>query len=184
MNEMKAALYAHSIPAIQDDFYTLSVLIDRALTSDDIARVSGCIGYALRQTLAGEDLSDPVTVILRGASTLITYWYDSTKSRRDDPDHEGALRLAARYIVEGSPIRTTNRAGAGTQGTRLVSGIGPCTVTFDVDIDPHDPRDPEPTPAALGAPDALAQLNAARARLQAAQDAYIHAAAQYAGSRA
>lgn len=62
-----------------------------------------------------------------------------------------------------------------------MDGIGACRVTFEVGIDPHDPQ---PSAAALQGGNVLAQLDAARARLQAAQDAYIHAAAQYAGSRA
>ena len=45
--------------AFVSDFYEVRVCIGRHLTADEVARVAGCIGYALRQELAGEDLSDP-----------------------------------------------------------------------------------------------------------------------------
>lgn len=176
MNGTKPTEYAVNLPEIADAFYTLAVTIDRALATDEIARVSGCLGYALRATLAGEDLSDPETITIRHGQTRITYAYDSTKSRRDDPDYEGALRSAGAMIMTGSPVRTTNRAGAGTAGTRLVEGIGLCAVTFEVDFD----SDPEPTPPAAQAA-ALAELDAARDALNAAQQAYAQAAINYAG---
>jgi hypothetical protein len=40
-------------------FYDFKVIAPRVLTDDEISRVSGCIGYALRQVLAGEELSLP-----------------------------------------------------------------------------------------------------------------------------
>jgi hypothetical protein len=107
-----------------EDFSEIMLVIEPPLTQDEISRASGCLGYALREVLAGEDLSDPQV----GAShsrVKLTFYYDSTKSRRDDPDHFAAFEKAARYISEGTPVRTTNRAGAGTKGTRLVEGIGP-----------------------------------------------------------
>lgn len=177
MNETNPALYAVNVPEIEDAFYELAVTIDRRLSSDEVQRVSGCIGYALAANLAGGALSDPETVLIGAGSTRITYAYDATKSRRDDPDYEGALCAAAQMIVTGSPVRKTNRAGAGTMGTRLVDGIGPCAVTFEV-----DPQDPEPTPPASALSAALTDLNAARAHLNAAQRAYAEAALRYAGA--
>jgi hypothetical protein len=110
-------------------FYEIMMVIDSPLTDEEISRASGCLGYALREVLAGEDLSEPeVTAFPR--SVQLAYHYDSTKSRRDDPDYLSAFEKAARYIEEGTPVRRTNRAGAGTKGTRLVEGIGTRKITF------------------------------------------------------
>jgi len=73
--------------------------------------------------LAGEDLSEPEVREMNHGMKL-SYYYDSTKSRRDDPDYFEAFEKALLYINEGTPVRTTNRAGIGTKGTRLVEGIG------------------------------------------------------------
>lgn len=95
-----------------------------SLSQEDIDSISGCLGYALRQTIAGESLSDPVSIDQTPFFIGIEYFYDATKTRRDDPDFLEAFDLAEKMIREGTPIRTTNRAGEGTQGTRLVEGIG------------------------------------------------------------
>lgn len=119
--------------AFLSDFYEIRVVIGKYLSAEEVERVAGCIGYALRQELAGEDLSDPhVIQSFRAGQTILLFGYDSTKSRRDDPDADAAFALCGRYIVEGTPVRTTNRAGAGTKGTRLVSGIGACPMEFAV----------------------------------------------------
>lgn len=103
-------------------FYDFRVIAPRVLSEDEISRVSGCIGYALRQVLAGEDLSLP-EVHHTPVRTVLEYRYDATKTRRDDPCFDEAFGLAKRYVLEGSPVRTTNRAGTDTKGTRLVEGV-------------------------------------------------------------
>jgi hypothetical protein len=174
MNEMSQAIYAPNIPAITEDFDTVAVRVGRVLTDAEVSQVSGCLGYALRVEIAGEDLSDPVMIVRTYGETYLTYWYDSTKGARSSRDGQAALELAAQLIVEGSPLRKSNRSGPNTIGTRLVQGIGPVALTFYVDV-PVDA--PEPTPPAAAA---LAALNAAVATLNAAQHAYAQAAIQYA----
>lgn len=159
------------IPAVHDDFDTLALTVNRVLTPEEVAQVSGCLGYALRVHIAGESLSDPVTVVRSPDSTLITWWYDSTKGQRSDRDPESALFAAADMIREGTPVRRSNRAGPGTAGTRLVDGIGPCALAFAVDVDPHSPF-LEPLPAPV--PD-LTELIAAARGLQVAQERYEQA---------
>jgi hypothetical protein len=131
----------HSVPCwlpvsgdgwLGQDWYELRAVFDRRLSPDEIARASGCIGYALRALLAGEDLSEPQVACIRSGQTVLDYAYDSTKSRRDDPPFAEAFDCARQLVQEGSPIRQTNRTGAGTRGTRLVEGIGPVGVTFSV----------------------------------------------------
>jgi hypothetical protein len=110
--------------AFLSDFYEVRVTFDRELSADEISRASGALGYALRATLAGESLSDPTVALCEDHRTVLEYGYDATKSQRDDPDFDAAFLLAHRYIEEGTPVRKTDRAGKGTQGTRLVEGIG------------------------------------------------------------
>jgi hypothetical protein len=114
------------------DFYRFRVVFERSLDDLELQRAAGCIGYALRQVLAGESL-DNFRVVARGSKTVVEVEFDSTKSQRDDPDYLEAFELAALYVREGTPIRKTNRAGSGTQGTRLVEGVG-CRVVFQVEV--------------------------------------------------
>lgn len=124
--------------AFADDFYEIRVTADRGLDYDDVRRLSGCLGYALREVLAGEALSEPTVTFERGPgdgarATVLEYGYDSTKSRRDDPDYALAFEKARAYIADGTPVRKTDRTGAGTKGTRLVEGLSaPCALTFRV----------------------------------------------------
>lgn len=129
----RAWVPVEKVEAFATDFAEIRAVVERYLTPDEITRVAGCVGYALRQELAGEDLSEPhVIQSVRAGQTVLLFGYDSTKSRRDDPDFAEAFRLAARYVAEGTPVRLTNRAGAGTKGTRLVAGLGQVTVRFAV----------------------------------------------------
>jgi hypothetical protein len=114
------------------DWYEIRAEFDRVLTTEEAMQASGAIGYALRENMAGEDLSFPTIELFSAGKTVLSYGYDSTKSRRDDYYACEAFEAAATYIVEGSPVRKTNRAGRGTAGTRLVEGIGPVGVTFYV----------------------------------------------------
>lgn len=116
---------------IMEYFYRIRMIFPKVLTEDQIDQVSGCLGYALREVIRGEDLSDPVTQWTM-KRTFLTYDYDSTKSRSDDPDFAQAFAKARAYIEHGTPIRSTNRSGPGTEGTALVEGIGPVSVQFFV----------------------------------------------------
>jgi hypothetical protein len=107
-----------------DHFYTLRVEFSRLLNEDEISQVSGCIGYAFKARIRGEQLSEPTILSNTGrAGTVLEFDYDTTKTRSDDPDFTAAFDDAATYIELGSPKRTTNNAGPGTKGTRLVEGL-------------------------------------------------------------
>jgi hypothetical protein len=114
------------------DWYSVRAEFDRVLTTDEAMEASGAIGYALRIYIAGEELSLPTIELSAEGKTVLTYGYDSTKTRRDDPNHEEAFDMARTYIVEGSPVRKTDRAGRNTAGTRLCKGIGAVGVVFYV----------------------------------------------------
>lgn len=123
------------VPDDCDHFDYLGVRAERVLSADEIWRLSGCIGYALRCEVNAEELSEPERSSFRGQSTRMLYSYDTSKHRRSSPDFLHALRLAGRYAQEGSPIRTTNKSGPGTKDTRLVEGIGACVLTFCIGMD-------------------------------------------------
>lgn len=116
--------------AFVPDFYEVRAEFARELSDEEIDRVSGCLGYAFRAALAGEGLSSAEVEISDLTGMVLEWGYDSTKCRRDDPDFAAAFALAKQYIGEGTPVRKTDRAGAGTRGTRLVEGIGPSRVSF------------------------------------------------------
>jgi hypothetical protein len=106
--------------------------INLPLNTDQINRVSGCLGYALRAIIRGEQggLSLPQVSTNDCRMCVIDYFYDESKTASDDPQVEKCFEIAARYIQEGSYLRKTNKEGPGTKGTRLVDGIGPCKVEF------------------------------------------------------
>lgn len=177
MNGTNTQIYAHSLPETDGDFYTLGLLIERRLTADEALRAAGCLGYALAK-MNGETLSDPVSLIFTPASTYLTFWFDSTKCHRNSHSFEEAFTEAAAYIEQGTPVRRSNRAGPGTQGTRLIQGIGPVALTLSLDVDVD--AGPRPTPPAISA--AQRRLDDAAARLNAAQRDYSEAAIAYAGA--
>lgn len=161
--------------SIPQDFQNFNVRFPRVLSTDEISRASGCIGYALRQTICGEELSEPEVSIWQG-QTVLSYFFDSTKSRRDSPDFESAFELAASYVVFGSPVRRSNRAGPRTAGTSLVDGIGPVGMVFSFE----DPKPTPPAPAlALALPD-LTEVLAARDAAERAQAYYARTLRQLA----
>lgn len=114
------------------DWDTIRATFDRELSASEILEAAGCIGYALRIYMAGEELSLPTVEEARDRKTVLRFSYDSTKAQRSAPDVAEGLAEAARYIVEGTPVRKTNRAGVGTIGTRLSAGIGPVGVEFRI----------------------------------------------------
>ena len=102
------------------DFSEVKVVVERYLSDEEVWNLAGCLGYALRETLAGEQLSAPDVIQSRRAQqTIIFFNYDSTKSRRDDSNVETAVDLALKYIHTGY---------ISAQGTRLNEGIGKCGI--------------------------------------------------------
>lgn len=162
-----------TIPEILEDFDTITLRVGRVLSDAEVAQVGGCLGYALRVHVAGEDLGEPESVTRAGGQTVIHYWYDSTKAQRSDPDPQHAFQVAAGFMAEGTPVRRSNRAGPGTAGTRLIEGIGPVALAFTVD------EDPDPT-LSTALPDP-SELLAAHQALLNAQSRYAQAVATFRG---
>jgi hypothetical protein len=112
--------------------YAMRIQANRPLNDEEMRKMAGLMGYAYRATIAGEPIGSP----MRDSPYSFVVSSDMTKSSRDDlgmglEDFEESL---PRVLAEGSPIRKTNRAGAGTQGTRLVEGFG-SDLTFELYYD-------------------------------------------------
>lgn len=117
---------------------------NRDLSDDDIYQLVQLIGYQYRTKVRGESLRGWT----RDATRSFVVTADSTKTRRDDiglafDEFEDDL---AGIIRDGSPLRTTNRAGAGTKGTRLVEGFGEDDLRFEVYYDDVETTAPTDNP--------------------------------------
>jgi len=116
----------------EQPFTAIRAVCDQRLSDAQVGQLTGCLGYALQAILAGPELSLPNVAYLeaptgsgiQAAFTLVEFAYDARLSGRTAPDYVEALAKAREFIRDGTPIRTTNTAGAGTQGTRLVEGLG------------------------------------------------------------
>ncbi|KQR33106.1 hypothetical protein [Deinococcus sp. Leaf326] len=127
---------------LPDDFSYITLTLKRHLTFLESISAAAALGYALRR-MNGESLGDPQTIVRPDGITVITFFFDSTKCFRNSYSFEEAFQDAATFIQDGSPIRSSNRAGPNTRGTRLVSGIGP--VDIEITVSDQEPL-PEPQP--------------------------------------
>lgn len=98
--------------------YGIRIQADRELTDDEVESLAGMAGYAYAQAGRGEGIGgldrDSIRSFVIGA--------DTTKGRvyRNLHKFEESLpELAA----EGSRVRTTDRSGPGTKGTRLIEPL-------------------------------------------------------------
>ena len=121
-------------------FTAVRALCDRRLDAAQIERLAGCLGYAFQAVLAGPELSVPSVACVQSAEatdiwaafTLMEFAYDARLSGRTAPDYAEAFAKAREYIRGGTPVRTTNKAGTNTQGTRLLEGLGAVNLSFYV----------------------------------------------------
>jgi hypothetical protein len=105
------------------DGYELAVFTVRPASA---ARVAALLAYIWQGPMRGEwSEHTPVEVI---ADHLYVFSVDATKSQRDDVGD--AWATAQRILSEGTPVRTTDRAGSGTKGTRAVEGVGPVLLAW------------------------------------------------------
>ena len=108
--------------------YAIRLEANRPLSDSEMQRAAQLLGYNYRATVAGESLGDPH----RDSDRSFIVSADTTKSRRDDlgialEEFEDNL---ATTLHEGSPVRTTDRKGPGTKGTRLVDGLHDSSLSF------------------------------------------------------
>lgn len=125
-------LSAHVLSLTSDEgFHSIAVIINRILTFPEVALVSPCLAYALAQMNNQtfefpEETAQPQTVSFRDGYTILVYPYDSTGAVRTDLNAAWtkAFNEAPQYIEFGTPIRQSDKAGPGTEGTRKWQGIG------------------------------------------------------------
>lgn len=120
--------------ALEKSFTRIRALCDRPLDDGEVRRLAGCLGYALKATLASEELGEPsVCYPASGgaiAFTVLEFGWDSRSTVRSQPDFSQAFSTARAYIFAGTPLRTTDKEGKGTRDTRLVEGIALCNLSF------------------------------------------------------
>lgn len=105
--------------APEGDFYAIEVhLPEDAGDEERQERIGHILNYAARASHRGEGLG----VSFNGR--IATIGHDSTKARTSSDHSDEFARSMADMLNEGSPVRKTDRAGAGTKGTRAVEGLG------------------------------------------------------------
>jgi hypothetical protein len=97
--------------------YSMMLVSDRPINDDEMQHLAQLAGYAYVSTVHGEPLGEPRRV----SPYAFTLEADTTKGRGDLGDF---IEQYPDMVPEGSPVRSTDRAGAGTRGTRLVEGLG------------------------------------------------------------
>lgn len=93
--------------------YSMLIQSERPISDEEMDRMTQLAGYCYRSTVHGESLDDPHRV----SPYAFTIFADTTKGRGYIGDF---IDEYPTMLDEGSPLRTTDRAGAGTKGTRLV----------------------------------------------------------------
>jgi hypothetical protein len=109
----------------------LSALAVWVAEPHDPAQMQGLVGYFFSgaAALGGEWGFDQV-LMAPVVGHIYLFWLDGTKSARDDLYSVISDEFAA-LLRDGSPVRKTNKAGPGTQGTRKWSGLhGPHAVAW------------------------------------------------------
>jgi hypothetical protein len=93
----------------------------------DPAHVLSLLSYLWAGPMRGESIGDQTPEVLIEGH-LFVFSVDTTKSGRDDvpwawDDHK-------HWLVEGTPVRKTDKAGPSTKGTRAVEGVGPVLMAW------------------------------------------------------
>ena len=88
----------------------------------------GCVTYALTETFRGkvskaEFSSADFDVDNHWWNCELTLELDGSNAKTEHPDLGLAISTARFYLERGTPLRTTDRAGAGTKGTRAVGPV-------------------------------------------------------------
>lgn len=118
-------------PTTGQEFNCIRITTTRTLTDEESVQVTGALNYAMATYVGVEELT--ATRVVHGKTySIMEFDTDSRERRRTAPDYSEAFREAERFIREGSPVRKTNRAGVGTEGTRLCEGIGEIGLKVEV----------------------------------------------------
>jgi hypothetical protein len=94
----------------------LGLVPDHRTDSVTADGVMGIVSYALKSTFHGNVVTDCSV----DKSGDFVFEIDSSQQNSEHDDLGLALATAVHFLHNGTPTRTTNRAGAETKGTRLV----------------------------------------------------------------
>lgn len=113
--------------------YAMRFQASRPLSDDEVQRFAQLVGYQYRASVRGEPLGWPE----RDTPYSFVVAADCTKTSSDDigialEEFEDNLTAT---VLEGSPVRKTDRSGPGTRGTRLIEGFNEPDLTFHVYYD-------------------------------------------------
>lgn len=102
---------------------------DRELDNAEIRHLASIVGYAQRSTLRG---AEPISAPFRDGPNSFVVYQDATKTYSDDTgmSYERFEAALPDLVREGTPVRKTDRAGAGTKGTRTIDGLGDLGVSI------------------------------------------------------
>ncbi len=101
------------------EFYNVLIIFNRFLTHKEQDQIENIVKYWGAIPYCGEYLGG----IWYNHYTL-DISQDITKSTSDDWGGRNVLELLLDYLQNGTPIRTSNRAGDKTKGTRAINGLG------------------------------------------------------------
>lgn len=99
--------------------YQVRIQLGRELEPGEEHHLAQLVGYAYSRT-GGERLGEP----FRDAPNSVVLYMDTTKGRAYQHLQDRFEDDLEQMVQDGSPIRRTDRAGAGTAGTRAVEGLG------------------------------------------------------------
>lgn len=141
-------LVRHDSPRVSPAPVWFLIRASRPVTDHEIERLWHAAAYAWKASARGEAIGRPMRVTAESFYCEV----DLTTSRRTDPaealaDFEDTL---VRLVVHGSALRTSDRAGVGTKGTRAVDPFGDPTLVVDLlwpAVVDQPAQDPTSTPA-------------------------------------
>lgn len=92
----------------------------------DPAQLAALLGYIWAGPMRGEWWEQTPHELVPDHCYI--FEIDCTKSQRDDVP--AAWDELKSWIIDGTPVRLTNRAGPGTRGTRALHGVGPVLLAW------------------------------------------------------
>lgn len=110
-----------------NEFYSFLIKTSRPVNDEELGQLCSLLGFRFRSTVGGEGLEWPD----RLSDDTFVIVTDSTKGNMN---HFGEFHDGLNdFIVTGTDIRKTNRAGEGTKGTRAIEGMKDLKVDFYAD---------------------------------------------------
>lgn len=100
------------------DTQAIRLQASRPLSEMEAYKLAGVVGFANRKALGGESLSAPGAAPERDSPFSFISPIDTAKGRRSD--FAMFEDLIPDIVANGSEVRSTDRSGPGTRGTRLI----------------------------------------------------------------